>query len=84
MKNVLIFILYIALFYSCFTSDGEFLKKYCDPSLSDANVTELEKCEQVLPKDVRILCIWNRFTKTTLVSRLKQCFIRYTSICING
>ncbi len=53
MKSVLIFIVYLTLFYSCRGSEDEFQKKYCDPSLSDAKVSELEKCEQVFPKEVR-------------------------------
>jgi len=53
MKSVLIFIVYLTLFYSCSGSEDEFQKKYCDPTLSDAKVSELEKCDEVIPKEVR-------------------------------
>ncbi len=53
MKSVLIFIVYLTLFYSCSGSEDEFQKKYCDPSLSDAKVSELEKCDEVISKEVR-------------------------------
>ncbi len=53
MKSVLIFIVYLTIFYSCSGSEDEFQKKYCDPTLSDAKVSELEKCDEVLPKEVR-------------------------------
>ncbi len=53
MKSVSILIVYLTLFYSCSGTEDEFQKKFCDPSLSDAKVSELEKCEQVFPKEVR-------------------------------
>jgi hypothetical protein len=53
MKSVLIFIVYLILFYSCSGSEDEFQKKYCDPTLSDAKVSELEKCDEVISKEVR-------------------------------
>ncbi len=52
MKSFLIFFVCISVF-SYFKADDEFTKKFCDPSLSDAKIAELEKCEKVFPKEVR-------------------------------
>lgn len=30
----------------------EFEKKYCDKSLSDAKIAELEKCDSIVPSEV--------------------------------
>jgi hypothetical protein len=53
MKTVLIFFVCITVFNSCFKAEDEFTKKLCDPSLSDEKIAELEKCEKILPKEVR-------------------------------
>jgi hypothetical protein len=53
MKSVLIFIVYFFLFYSCSGNEDEYRKKVCDPSLSDAKITELEKCDDLFPKEVK-------------------------------
>jgi hypothetical protein len=43
----------LSLFYSCCKSNDEYQKKVCDPSLSDAKIAELEKCDEVFPKEVK-------------------------------
>ncbi len=53
MKSVLIFFVSLSLFYSCCKSNDEYQKKVCDPSLSDAKIAELEKCDDLYPKEVK-------------------------------
>ncbi len=43
-----------AFYYSSAQSYEEYRKKYCDPSLSDENIKELEKCETTAPEEVCI------------------------------
>ncbi len=43
--------------FSVHSFNKEFEKKYCDSSLSDAKVAELEKCDSSVPNDVRIFLI---------------------------
>jgi hypothetical protein len=51
MKNILIFLASLTLFYCCCKGDA-FDDKLCDPSLSDAKIAELEKCDDIYPKEV--------------------------------
>ncbi len=52
MKNILIFLASLTLFY-CYCKGDAFDDKLCDPSLSDAKIAELEKCDDLYPKEVK-------------------------------
>ncbi len=52
MKNIVIFLASLSLFYCCCKGECEFDEKLCDPSLSDAKIAELEKCDDIYPKAV--------------------------------
>ncbi len=55
MKNSLVIITFIFIFFSSCSSELEdVLKKYCDPSIPSVKIDELSKCETaVLPEEVR-------------------------------
>jgi len=52
MKNIVIFLASLSLFYSCCKGECEFDEKLCNSSLSDAKIAELEKCDDIYPKAV--------------------------------
>ncbi len=52
MKNIVIFLASLSLFYCCCKGEDEFDEKLCNSSLSDAKIAELDKCDDIFPKRV--------------------------------
>jgi len=55
MKSYLILFAFLIIYspYCSSSDEQEFMKKYCDPSLSDEKIADLEKCCSGMPKEVR-------------------------------
>ncbi len=54
MKFLILLVIFVIFVFNSFSaSDNEqFLKKYCDPSLTDTKIKELEKCEREAIEEV--------------------------------
>jgi hypothetical protein len=69
MKNVLLFFVLMSVFSSYCKAVDQFTKKFCDKSLSNATISELEQCEKILAKQVRNVQNSIKFLRKTLVTK---------------
>jgi hypothetical protein len=74
IKSVLLFFVLISVFSSYCKAVDQFTKKFCNKSLSDAKISELEQCEKILPKEVRNVQNSIKFLRKTLVTK-HICFL---------